>query len=54
METKRIIEILEKVAKELMHSTNMALELKALSEKDPNFVEKLESFLDHCKNERSR
>lgn len=55
METKRIIAIIEKLQTEAFsYALQIAIELKVLSEKDPEFVEKLEDFLKHCEQERKR
>ena len=54
MKTIEIIELLTKLQEEIVYSMNVAIELKALSEKDPEFVEKLNAFINHCKEERKR
>lgn len=54
MNTKRIIELVQKMSEESHRKINLGIELKALSEKDPEFVEKLEAFLNHCREERKR
>ncbi len=54
MENKRIIEIIARMQAEVDYEMELAIELKALSEKDPQFVEKLEEFLKHCEEERKR
>lgn len=54
MEIKQIIEILVRLQEEMNEFKNIAIELKALSEKDPEFVKKLDEFITHCKEERER
>jgi chitinase len=51
--SKKIQAVLGKLQREIFYSVNMGIELITMGHEDPEFVKKLEKFLDECYRERN-